>query len=61
VSADGTIYVGCNDGHLYALNAWSGDQMWDLEIGKAILSSPAIGADGVVYVGAEDGRLYAIG
>jgi len=59
IGADGTIYIGCDDGSLYALNP-DGTQKWAFLTGGAVESSPAIGADGTVYVGSFDGKLYAI-
>ncbi|GIP59888.1 MULTISPECIES: S-layer homology domain-containing protein [Paenibacillus] len=65
IAADGTIYVGSDDGHLYALTA-SGEQKWKFAINGSdfgnpgIYSSPSIGADGTIYVGGDDSYLYAI-
>jgi outer membrane protein assembly factor BamB len=62
IGADGTIYVGSNDGHLYAINA-GGSQKWKFpssdSIG-AVKSSPAIGTDGTIYIGSDDGNMYAL-
>jgi hypothetical protein len=57
--ADGTVFVGSNDGYLYAVDADSGAQRWRAETGGSIFSSPTV-ADGTVYVGSCDGNLYAI-
>lgn len=54
------IYVGCDNGRLYAVSAQGGKNVWEVETGGPIRSSPAI-SEGVVYVGSEDGHLYAIG
>jgi len=60
IGADGTIYVGSNDGKLYAINP-DGTQKWAFTTGGPIFySSPAIGADGTIYVGSFNGNLYAI-
>ena len=59
IGADGTIYVGSFDGHLYAFNP-DGTQQWAFPTGGVIWSSPAIGADGTIYVGSNDYHLYAI-
>ena len=60
--ADGTIYIGSWDGHLYAINpddtykwAWTCPTGWGIN-----QSSPAIGTDGTIYVGSWDSNLYAI-
>nr|6TJB_A Chain A, Cake2 [synthetic construct]6TJB_B Chain B, Cake2 [synthetic construct]6TJB_C Chain C, Cake2 [synthetic construct]6TJB_D Chain D, Cake2 [synthetic construct]6TJB_E Chain E, Cake2 [synthetic construct] len=59
IGEDGTIYVGSNDGHLYAINP-DGTEKWRFKTGKAIEASPVIGEDGTIYVGSNDGHLYAI-
>ncbi len=63
VGADGTIYVGSDDGHLYAINPGDGTQKWKYpasgSIG-AVRSQPAIGNGGVIYFGSDDGKLYAV-
>lgn len=57
---DGNVlYVGGQDGHLYALDKTTGKRLWDLNLGKAITSSPAV-VNGTLYVGCDDGKLYAI-
>ena len=52
IGLDGTVYFGCDDGKLYALNP-DGNKKWDFTAGGAVGSSPAIAADGTVYF---DGR-----
>jgi outer membrane protein assembly factor BamB len=59
IGADGTIYVGSNDGCLYAINP-DGTPMWKFTTLDLVRSSPAIGADGTIYVGSWDGNFYAI-
>ncbi len=59
IGADGTIYVGSNDGNLYALYH-DGSLKWSYKTGGIIISSPAIGADDTVYVGSQDSNVYAI-
>ena len=59
ISADGTVYAGSYDGHLYAISS-AGTQKWTLATGVVANSAPAIGADGTIYVGSDDYRLYAI-
>jgi hypothetical protein len=58
--ADGVVYVGSNEGTLYALNAFTGAQIWNYNTGGMIGSAPAV-ASGVVYMGSWDGNVYAIG
>ena len=58
---DGTVYVGIagGDGHVYALDAATGDEEWAFETGGGISSSPFVD-DGTVYIGSSDNHLYAI-
>ena len=54
------MYVGSNDGSLYALNT-DGTLKWRYQTkGPIVFSSPAIAPDGTVFIGAVDGALYAI-
>jgi outer membrane protein assembly factor BamB len=57
--AGNTVYVGSEDGYLYAVDADSGSLKWKFKTGSEIQSSPAVSGD-TVYVGSEDGNLYAI-
>ncbi len=55
------VYVGSDDGNLYALDAATGAVKWQVEIGKVEDTSPAIGADGTIYIGSEEEKtIYAI-
>jgi outer membrane protein assembly factor BamB len=58
VTAD-MIYVGSDDGNLYALDASDGSQQWSFTTGGDVSSSPAV-VDGTVYVGSGDSNLYAV-
>lgn len=65
IGADsGTIYVGSDDGYVYALDPNADDDedrlKWSYETWGSVSSSPAIGKDGTVYVGSSDGSLYAL-
>ena len=55
----GTLFVGSEDGHLYAVNSADGQKVWDFETGGIITASPTL-ADGVIYIGSQDGKFYAI-
>jgi outer membrane protein assembly factor BamB len=56
--AGNVIYVGSEDGCLYAINGTTGEKLWEYTTGDQITSSPAV-CDGMVYVGSHDGKLYA--
>ncbi len=49
IGADGTIYVGSEDGNLYAFTP-EGDSKWVYSAGYSIDSSPVIGADETIYI-----------
>jgi len=53
------VIVGSGDGSVYALDAATGAEHWQVETGGRVRASPAVG-DGVVFVGSADGLLYAI-
>lgn len=57
--ADGVVYVGSADQHVYALDSMSGDRLWDFRTGGAVYSSPAV-VNGTVFVGSNDGHVYAL-
>lgn len=57
--ANGIVYVGSQDGYVYALNAATGAQIWKHDTGKIVESSPAVAA-GHVYIGTEAGTLYSL-
>jgi eukaryotic-like serine/threonine-protein kinase len=59
VLADGTIYIGSGDHHVYALDARSGSLRWTFATGDVVHATPAV-ADGVVYIGSWDRYLYAL-
>ncbi|MFC6954757.1 PQQ-binding-like beta-propeller repeat protein [Halorubellus litoreus] len=55
---DDTVYVGCHDQTLYAIDVYSGDIRWSYETLGDIFSPPAV-ADETVYVGGGK-YVYAI-
>lgn len=59
VVADGSVYIGCADHSLYALDAETGDVQWTFQTDHRIEGSPAY-ADGTVYVGSYDMHVYAL-
>lgn len=57
--ANGTVYIGSGDQHVYALDAATGARRWSFAAGDVIHSSPAV-VDGLVYIGSWDRNLYAL-
>jgi outer membrane protein assembly factor BamB len=57
--AGGVVYVGSDDGQLYAIDAATGRQRWMHRTGGPVPSSPAV-AEGRVFVLSYDGRLHAL-
>jgi outer membrane protein assembly factor BamB len=73
--ANGTLFVGSNEGELVALNASDGSRLWEVTLEKAkksggfgcspaftlapIYSTPVLDGD-LVYVGGYNGKIYAI-
>ena len=55
----GTIYVGSDDGYVYAIGASDGRQRWKHRTGGPVASTPAIAND-TLYVASYDGKLYAL-
>lgn len=57
--ADGVVYLGSRDSHLYAIDAHTGMLKWSYDYEKDgmtwVVSSPAV-RDGIVYVGTADGH-----
>jgi outer membrane protein assembly factor BamB len=59
VVAEGAVYFGSGDGHLYALDAASGALRWKFATGDVVHASPAY-ANGVLFFGSWDSRFYAV-
>jgi outer membrane protein assembly factor BamB len=59
IGRDGTIYVGCADGRLRAINP-DGSKKWEFATHGAVRSTPAIGADGTLYFGSSDKNICAV-
>ncbi|NLG51686.1 MAG: PQQ-like beta-propeller repeat protein, partial [Chloroflexi bacterium] len=56
---DGRLYAGNRDGHLYALNAATGELLWKFKTDGPILFSCAY-KDGVLYFASNDSHAYAV-
>jgi outer membrane protein assembly factor BamB len=60
VGPDGTVYVGSDDGNLYAVDPETGLEKWRFSTGGEIQSSPAVGPDGTIFFGSVDNTFYAV-
>ena len=56
---DGVLYIGSEDGNLYAIDEKTGKTHWKFKTGGAVHSSPAVFKN-TVYIGSFDGYYYAI-
>jgi outer membrane protein assembly factor BamB len=59
VVADGMVYVGSQDGNLYAIDAATGKGAWSFPTGGPVTSAPAV-ANGRVFVYSAGGIIYAL-
>lgn len=59
IVVDGTLYVGSWDGHIYALDAQTGQERWKFETGGRVSGSATV-MGGICYMASEDGKLYAL-
>jgi outer membrane protein assembly factor BamB/tRNA A-37 threonylcarbamoyl transferase component Bud32 len=56
---NGSIYIGCYDNNLYALNATNGEFQWKYAADGGIVTKPAA-FEGNIYFGSEDHRLHVV-
>lgn len=56
---NGTLYIGCYDNNLYALDGETGEFQWKYATEGGITGKPAFESD-MIFVGSEDGRLHAV-
>jgi outer membrane protein assembly factor BamB len=57
--ANGIVYIGSGDQHVYALDATTGALRWSFATGDVVHATPAL-ADGLVYIGSWDRNVYAL-
>ncbi len=55
----GTLYIGCYDNNLYALNSADGKFQWKYATEGSVVSRPAI-YEGNIYFGSADTRLHVV-
>jgi outer membrane protein assembly factor BamB len=60
LSQNSNVYIGSEDGFLYALTG-NGSLVWKYETDGPILASPAIDSGGTIVFGSDDGTVYAVG
>jgi len=57
--SDEAVYIGSRDGHLYSLDARTGELRWKFYTGASVPSSPTIW-ENLVFVGSRSHKLYAL-
>ncbi|HEY4759913.1 MAG TPA: PQQ-binding-like beta-propeller repeat protein, partial [Thermoguttaceae bacterium] len=56
---DGTVFIGCTDGNLYAIDLASGNQRWAYKTDSDFRASPGVFL-GRVFIGDVNGRFYCV-
>jgi outer membrane protein assembly factor BamB len=56
---DEAVYIGSSDGHLYSLDARTGELRWKFYAGDRINSTPTIW-ENMVFVGCRDSKVYGL-
>jgi outer membrane protein assembly factor BamB len=57
--ADGLVFIGDDNGNIYALDAATGALRWKIDTKSSVVSRPAV-VGGTVYVGGENNYVYAL-
>jgi outer membrane protein assembly factor BamB len=60
VILENKLFIGSDDGHVYALDALNGKLLWKFKTGGRVSSSAAV-YDNKVYVVSFDGFIYCLG
>jgi eukaryotic-like serine/threonine-protein kinase len=56
--SNGTLFAGCDDGNLYAINVKTGAKKWAVSTGYAVRSSPIVANNNVIF--SAYGGVYAL-
>lgn len=60
-SADGTAYIGCLDGKLYAVDLVAGAIQWSYKAeGLFVMGAPVVDGEGSILFGDSDGTVYCL-
>ena len=59
IGGDGAIYLGAEDGNMYAFTL-SGSLLWKVPTNGPIVGEAALGADGNLYFGSSDASMYQV-
>jgi outer membrane protein assembly factor BamB len=59
VESAGKLFIGGSDGFIYALDAATGDKLWDFSTGDKVWAAGAVDGD-TLYIGSFDDKLYAL-
>lgn len=59
IAKDGVVYIGSEDGFLFAIDEKLGNLKWKFKTGGAIHSSPSL-FENILYFGSFDGNYYAV-
>jgi outer membrane protein assembly factor BamB len=57
---EGVVYFGSMDYNVYAVDAYSLEELWRFRTGGIIMESSPVIDDGILYVGSFDGYMYAL-
>jgi outer membrane protein assembly factor BamB len=59
VIGGGRVFIGSDDGRLYALNLADGSKIWTYDTGAAVEAPPLLAGDGI-FVGNENGAFFGL-
>ncbi|MCC7374816.1 MAG: PQQ-binding-like beta-propeller repeat protein [Verrucomicrobiales bacterium] len=60
VGPDGTVFVGNDNGLVYAFDGSTGSQRWQAAVEGTLASAPALTREGTLLIGSLNGSLYAL-